>query len=348
LQKIKIGGPILGIEAKKRNTAMHSVRLNQSYQDLKISQCPKYVDGLLACSTRKVCTNIADCLNESHDVVYREMSDYAGSDNTNAQLREIATSVLNQKNIYLILDDTKLPKIHAQEIEGLEVSRDGSSGQNLLGLSMITCLISDGTHQIPVEALPYVSKELAGATYQTKTELGQIITKSVKSHFSIKRLLADAHYSTKQNIPWLHEQQTAYLMKFARHKKVTIGGKCDQLQKLLRLQKNSRTACIRGEFEEVPCYFYVIKIEDGSTIYLISNDLIPLNEVLALYRIRWKIELFHRTAKQKFGLRECQMLSMEKQRQHVLFVMHAYAIAECIRNKEKIDSVDEWVKTYRS
>lgn len=327
---------------------MHSIRLNQAYQDLKISQCPKYVDGLLACSTRKVCTNIADSANASHDAIYREMSSYAGSDNTNEQLREIATSVLNQENIYLILDDTKLPKIHAQEIEGLEVSRDGSSGQNLLGLSMITCLLSDGKHHIPIDALPYVSKELAGATYQTKTELGQVITKSVKNHFNIKRLLADAHYSTKKNIPWLHVHQVDYLMKFARNKIVTINGKSGQLQNLLRLRRNSRIACAKGEFEGVSCYFYVIRIEDRSTIYLISNDLIPLDEVLALYRIRWKIELFHRTAKQKFGLRECQMLSMEKQRQHVLFVMHAYAIAECIRNKEGFESVDMWLKTYRT
>jgi hypothetical protein len=320
---------------------------NRSYQDSQISQCPKYVGALLACSTRKVCTNLAESVNESHDVIYREMDNFAESDDTQKMLHQIAHDQLDRENIFLVLDDVKLAKMYAEEIEGLEVSYDASSKQSTLGLSMVTCLLTDRKHSIPVEAIPYVGKELAGAHYKTKTELAQVITTSVKRHFNIRRFIADAHYSTKKNIPWLYEHQIAYLMKFARNKKVTIGDKYGPLNDILRLKKNSHVASSHGELEGVPCYFYVVKIKDGSKIFFISNDLIPLDELLSLYRIRWKIEVFHRTVKQSFGMRDCQMRSMEKQRQHVLFVMHAYAIAECIRHKEEYENIETWLKIYR-
>ena len=51
------------------------------------------------------------------------------------------------------------------------------------------------------------------------------------------------------------------------------------------------------------------------------------HKVVKLYRIRWKIEMFHRTAKQYLGLSDCQMRNIESQLQHVLNVMLAYAKA---------------------
>jgi Transposase DDE domain len=328
---------------------MHSNAQSQSYQETAIPQCPKYVEALLKCPERKVCTNLANSINTTHDVVYKEMKDISqNSDITKKDIQNIAVEHLNKDNTYLVLDDVKLSKMYSKEIEGTEVGYDGSTKQTVLGLNMVTSLLTDRVHCIPMEAIEYVGKALSGAYHKTKSAIAKTITKCIREVFIIKRILADAHFSTREMLSFLHEEQISYLMKVSRNRIVTINGVTGQLQNLLRLKKNSHTACAQGSIFGIPCWFYVVKIKDGSTIYLISNDQIDMREVLSLYRIRWKIEVFHRTGKQSFGMRDCQMLAIEKQRQHVLFVMHAYAIAECIRVKNGLKNVEEVVKCYRS
>ena len=321
---------------------------NQSYQETQIPQCPKYVNGLLLCQKRKVCTNLGEAVNETHDTLYREMCDFSATEETKETLYKIALSKLDKENTFLIFDDVKLAKIYAEEIEGLEVGYDGSTGQKLLGLNMVTSLLTDKTHHIPIDAAPYVGKELSGLHYKTKSAIAKAIAECIISRIKIKRTLGDAHYATKEFLTWLYNLQIAYLMKIPRNRVVTIGDQEGRLQDILRLKKNSHSACVQGFFQGIQCYFYVVKIRNGSIVYFISNDQIPLKEVLALYRIRWKIELFHRTGKQSFGMRECQMLAIEKQRQHVLFVMHAYVIAECVRVREEFDNIEDVLKHYRT
>lgn len=321
---------------------------SQSYQETQIPQCPKYVEGLLLCQKRKVCTNLAESVGTSHDILYREMGDLSATEETKEILYDTALKKLNPENTFLIFDDVKLSKIYAKEMEGLEVGYDGSTGQKLLGLNMITSLLTDQVHHIPIDAAPYVGKELSGLHYKTKSAIAKTIAECTIARFKIKRVLGDAHYATKEFITWLYNLQIAYLMKIPRNRVVTIGDQEGQLKDILRLKKNSHSACAQGSFQGIPCYFYVVKIKNGSTVYFISPDQIPLNEVLSLYRIRWKIELFHRTGKQSFGMRECQMLAIEKQRQHLLFVMQAYAIAECIRVEKRFKNIEDVLKSYRT
>ena len=301
---------------------MHAV---QSYQKINV---PQYVEALLLCPDKKVCTNLANTLNKSHDTIQREI-DYAATQQETATLphQELAHNELNPEETYLIHDDTQLTKLYAKEIEGLDIGFDGSIRRAALGLKVITSLLTDKRVSIPIEAIPYISKELAQAGYKTKSDIAIDITRHAIKHFKIKRLLADAHFATNTTLPFLHDEQINYLMKIPRSRVVTIDGITGQLQKVLRLKKNNRVKSAKGIFNGIECYFYVIKIKNGSTIYFISNDQLDPYEVIHLYRIRWNIELFHRTAKQYLGLNDCQMQAIEKQRQHVLHVMHAYALA---------------------
>lgn len=136
-------------------------------------------------------------------------------------------------------------------------------------------------------------------------------------------------------------------MKITRTRIVTINGLTGQLKDVLRLKKNNHTRVARGTINGIQCYFYTIKIKDESTIYLISNDYIDPHTVIKLYRIRWKIEVFHRTAKQYLGLSDCQMITIEKQRQHVLHVMHAYAKASVQTALMGLDCVEDFINHYR-
>jgi len=267
-------------------------------------------------------------MNTSHDSLYRNFDNPI--EKANALLDDLTTMSLNTLNLeklYLIFDDTQITKLYAKQIEGLEVGFDGSLGMAAPGMKMVTALLTDRKINIPINAIPYFSKELALGLYQTKSEIAVHITKLIIETFKITRILGDAHYATKQTIRYLSEQQLPFLMKIPCNRVVTINGLTGQLKHIFRLQKNQRVKSVKGTFDGIDCYFYVVKIKNGTTVYLISNDRIDPYAVIEIYRIRWNIELFHRVAKQYLGLSDCQMRSIEKQRLHVIYVMSAYAIA---------------------
>ncbi len=91
-------------------------------------------------------------------------------------------------------------------------------------------------------------------------------------------------------------------------------------------------------------HFYVAKLENGSTVYFISLYAIDRNELIKLYRIRWNVEIYHRTAKQLLGWKDCQMRAIEKQILHSFYVMYAYAIAELVRIKMEFDSTEDAIR----
>lgn len=318
----------------------------QSYQK---TDTPQYVKALLLCSEKKVCTNLSNAIDISHDTIYREITCAATKqDDATLPLKTIAHIELNHDETYLIHDDTQLTKLYAKEIEGLDIGFDGSLGRATLGLKVITSLLTDKRVNIPIEAIPYIGKDLAQTGYKTKSDIAIDVTKHVIKDFKIKRLLADAHFATNAMLTFLHSEQINYLMKTSRGRVVTIDGITGQLKNVLRLKKNNRIKAAKGILNGIECCFYVIKIYNGSTIYFISNDQIDPYDAVALYKIRWNIELFHRTAKQCLGLGDCQMRSIEKQRQHILYVMHAYALAHVQKALMGLDCVEGVINHVRN
>lgn len=321
------------------------MQYNQAYQKELV---PQYVEGLLTCGERKVCTNIANVMSTSHDEVYKNFEEaIENQDQTIRDLEKLALEHLNQKQIMAIFDDSRNTKLYAKEIEGLNVGFDGSTKKIMLGFTIVNALLTDGNIDIPVNCMQYVNKELAQGSYMTKGEIAIAIIAELIKTFTLQRILADAHYATEKVFKFLCRLSLSFLMKMPRNRKVTVNGKTDQLQNILKLKKNQRTAYIKAEIYGISLYFYVIKLETKSTVYFVSNDLINPYDVYKLYKLRWKIEIFHRVAKQQLGLSDCQMRSSEKQRQHALYVMYAYALASIYRYIWNFDCLEDVIKYCR-
>jgi hypothetical protein len=306
---------------------------------------PEYSQALLTTESRKTCTNLAKTLNKPHDSLYYPFRDpIANKEKTQSTLVEIAQKELNLQRIKLIFDDSQITKQYAKDIEGLDVGFDGSTGHAELGLQMITALLTDGNIKLPIDLLPYISKQIAGSHFKSKSEIAAKITTFLVTLFNIDLLLADAHYATKFFLSFLFDLKQAFLMKIPCNRIVTIGSQTAQLKKILRLRKNERVRCVQGHFNGKPYYFYVAKIKDGTIVYFVSLNQIDPYKVIELYRIRWNIELYHRVAKQYLGWKDCQMQALEKQELHSFFVMLAYAIAELTRVKQKLKCTEEAIR----
>jgi hypothetical protein len=74
---------------------MQTKAQNQSYQEMRIPQCSQYVKALLQCPERKVCTNLANSIDETHDAVYKEMKTFSQNNyETRQELKISRPSIL--------------------------------------------------------------------------------------------------------------------------------------------------------------------------------------------------------------------------------------------------------------
>lgn len=313
----------------------------------KQTNIPEYSQALIATASKKTCTNLAKTLNKSHDSLYLPFRNpIENKEAIRKDLLEIAQKELNLEETILIFDDSQITKRYAQDIEGLDKTFDGSIGQAALGLQMVSALLMDQNIKIPIDLKPYISKQIAGDYFKTKSEIAAEIYTNLTSIFNINLLLADAHYATNFFLSFLFNQKQAFLMKIPCNRKVIIDGKIGQLKNVFRLKKNAKVRCLQGSFvgNSNPYFFYAIKIENGTIMYLISLNPIDPYKVVKLYRIRWNIELYHRVAKQHLGWKDCQMRAIEKQELHSFFIMYSYAIADIVRHKLKLRCTEDAIR----
>lgn len=312
--------------------------------DLKNIQ---YFHGLLFTLGKKNCSNLAKEMNVSHDKMNRLLKHSAHQIKSTNWFASEVLKLVPKETSYILFDDTFLSKIYSKQTEGVDLSFDGSTGKPSMGLTMITVIYIRDMIKNAIDAAPYVTKTMAEASYKSKTEISIEILKRLVNEISIGMFLADAHYATIPMLRFLNEIKLPFLMKFPKTRVVTIHGEKGQLTKIFRLRKNAHFQCVKGTYDATDCYFYAFKTSCGNTKYLISNQKMEPKVAVETYRIRWNIELFHRTAKQYLGLKDCQMTDIESQLQHVREVMKAYTIAEHYRKKNNLKTTEDAIKELR-
>lgn len=304
-----------------------------------------YIEGLLKTERRKVCTNIAETLNTTHDAVYQPFDNAELLiQKAREELQSIAAETFGNKLVYLLIDDFVINKQYSKEIEGTDTCYDSSTKHASTGLHSVSAMLTDGDIKIPIDASLFLSKRIGGENRTTKNKIAEAII----AFTSFKRAIWDAHYTTHSSIRKCHELNKSYLGKIPRNRVVTVNGKEGQIQKLVKLKKNRKILSVEASFGGTPCWIHAVKRDDKKIIYLISDDYIQPKLIAKIYKIRWKIECFHRTSKQMLGMQQCQMRSFKKQELHVLSVMMAYAHAELIRIRFKLKHTEAAIRLIRS
>jgi hypothetical protein len=344
LQKTKKDAAILRVEKTNCKKEHLKMRVTETNRQINYKNFSEYVMGLLKTFERKNCTQISKTMNTSHDSMLRQLDN---SSDEELSAKSFAKSVLMDEECILVIDDGRIAKPYAELMEGASLGQDGSSHQVVMGLQMITAMLVGTFCKLPVDVCEYVSKWLAGSNFSTKSEIAKKLTHGLMYTFNISRLIADAHYATYEFISFLHHSGLDYLMKLPCNRKITLLGQTGTIRDLLRLRRNERVRCKKGLYHGMVCFFYVIKHDKDKIVYLISSDYIDPHKVAELYKLRWNIEIFHRTAKQLLGYADCQSRSLTKQLQHCRFVMLAYAIADVFRYQMRLSTTEDAIRALR-
>lgn len=254
--------------------------------------------------------------------------------------------IFKDKKVTIIFDDTIAAKTYAKRHGDINRVWNTASSRVVSGFQIITCIISDGLRNIPIDCEFFFSRKRFGKDQRTKSEIAYDILMYWKDVINIERVLADAHYSTKWLLEKLSAEGVPFCMKIPANRIVKIEQNVGQLKKTLRIVKNNRTNSMAGFHAGLSCFFYVVKYR-GTRLYYISSNSIAKDKVASVYKLRWKIEEFHRTVKQSLGFNDCQSRSAEKQHRHMFYVIEAYIYAELLRIKDGFKNIEQVIHSIR-
>jgi hypothetical protein len=118
-----------------------------------------------------------------------------------------------------------------------------------------------------------------------------------------------------------------------------------------RLMKNLRSKTIAAYVHDKLRFITAEKRKksDGEyeTVFIISNKKTTSLEAINTYAKRWNVEKFFRSAKQSFGLSDCQARSTGAQELHILSVFASYAISEIVKIERNFHSTEDGLRHLR-
>lgn len=245
------------------------------------------------------------------------------------------------QQLYLLIDDTLIKKIYSQLIEGCGLFYDTKLMRRIMAHKLLVAMLSDGKQAIPFEATFLFPKELLPSPKESRLDWIKKIVCMVQTLFPHARIIvvADGAFSSKEFFRWCSENKIAAETRIRSNCVVEYRGNKIAIRdiKTLRPKGRQMARTISVLWHGIPLYITAERRFDKrgkeSIVYQASTFEAKPTEHVRIYKIRWNIEMFFRTAKQKLGLEECSSRKLEMQRSHVASVLLAYTLVQCDRKE---------------
>ena len=242
-------------------------------------------------------------------------------------------------NTYFLVDESDIVKPHSHKIEGLAKVRDGSTGKWVKGFNLlnITSLTDTGKH--------YSIKPICSQLYSNKIEVDTVkniledrIT-DITVHSNNKgTYVFDRGYDSRKLLKFLSNNGNNYIIRSTGVRGLIVDGVEQNFNKVVKKIKliysykdsdNNNFSCglikvkirtnphkvknpdtietnlIIARHSESGGFFYLFCDFNDNTL----TSMQIIEKALRGYRLRWKIEEFHRHVKQEFHWEDMQLMS---------------------------------------
>jgi len=305
----------------------------------------------LSTLTHKTFEGLARERRKSGDALIRSITDHP---TTMHDLIRIATTIFKGKRVSLVLDDTSIDKPYSRVIEGTSDNYNSSQKRSNRSLCSIVAALTDGKTVIPIGQQIWTSKEFASCKYQTKTELARELILRIKQFISIKLIIADGAYAVTSFMQWLNENSFSFEMRFHSNRVIEKKGHKMAIKNhpALQLKRGRVKRTTIANWKSMQNLYFTAhrrQLKNGkfTIVFLVGNFKATSSRHVEIYRYRWGVEKFFRTAKQKLGLGDCQSRKLERQNAHIFKVFLAYAVAQHERIKYKLPNVEKAIKSIK-
>jgi len=313
-----------------------------------------YVDYLLSTEGHISATDLSEAVEGkySHDQITRLLCSGEVNDKT---IYLKGKNYIKQKGIKgtvtLSIDDSLVPKPHMQFSNIVNWHYDDAKRRCVKGINFISALWSDDQVNVPL-SLQVVEKELRWnenkqqyrwKCLKNKNDLMRSMVQRLTRSKQVDYVLADSWYSSKKNMNYIVEEcETKFIMSVRCNRAVTRNEKDAQNGKFrplreLKLGKGAVKLYLKGVHFPVLVVKQVYKNADGSssTLYLATSDLeLSAEQIVQLYKRRWKVEEYHKSMKSNCSLGKCQARSLTSQQSHFYLAALAFLLLEKTKVKE--------------
>lgn len=304
-----------------------------------------YINFLIASADVFTCTEAAKChpnaINHpSHDAFTRLLQ--RQPPDTDALWNEVNGIIQPQKG-FLIIDDTTLDKLYANNIGLVYHHWSGKHHCVVKGINIETMLWTDGNAIIPVDFRIYD----INVDGKTKNDHFKDMLRIAKDRNFLPRfVLFDSWYASIDNLKTIREYGWHWLTRLKKNRLVNPDNvKNIQLQEV-EIPPNGREVHLKAYG-----FIKVFKIvsKDGDIEYW-ATDVLEMDEAKReeIGGYSWKIEEYHRNIKQFCGAERCQARISMSQRAHIMFSLRAFLRLEVERLKNGVSWFESKRKIIRN
>ncbi len=282
-----------------------------------------YCQYLLSSQVNYTLTNLAEHLkNFSHDTINRYLK---GEKLSPRLLWEQVQSLLElDPEAYLIFDDTVLEKSFGPKIEVVRKQWSGNKKGVINGIGVVSCVYVNPE----TECFWVVDYRIFDPDTDGKSKLDHVkemLRSAEHRRLPFRAVLMDTWYATKDLMMFIDGMKKTFYCPLRSNRQVDDSGgehpyrRVDALDWSERELKQGKLVKIKGFPKDYKVKLFRVAVSSNRTEWIVTNDLSrdSTQETQEVRGVRWKIEEFHREAKQLTGIEGCQCRAARIQRNHI-------------------------------
>lgn len=283
-----------------------------------------YCQYLLVSQINYTLTNFAQHTRDmSHDAINRYLKEdrVTGSD----VWHNIKADVVHSPNAYLVFDDTVLDKNFSHRIELVRRQYSGNAHGLIKGIGVVNCVYVNPD----IDAYWIIDFRLYDPDGDGKTKLDHVqeMLINVVRHkcLPFSAVLMDTWYATRQMMRFIEALHLVYYCPLKANRLVDETDGREPYRHVSSLDWSEQDLAL-GKLIKIKDFpkdhrvkLFRLVVSTHRTDFVATNDLSQhdSSDANTVCAWRWKIEQFHREAKQLTGFEKCQCRKARIQRNHI-------------------------------
>jgi hypothetical protein len=291
-----------------------------------------YCQFLLSSQINFSLTHLADHARKwSHDTI----NSYLKGEKITPRLtwEKVKDLIIPSGQGYVVFDDTVADKNFSRKIETVRRQWSGNAGGIIRGIGIVTCVYVNPER----EKFWIIDYRIFDPDTDGKSKLDHLHDMLTNVRYQKKlpfhAVLMDTWYATLKVMRSIEKLGKIYYCPIKKNRLVDESDGADPYKRVENLSW-SESELDHGKSVHLKKFpkghrlkLFRLAVSTSRTDYVVTNDITQhsADETQKVCGVRWKIEAFHREAKQVTGIERCQCLSGRIQRNHIGCAMLVWA-----------------------